>query len=74
MGVIFKQIYFSLQQFFKEHAYIDANYEKIHVGMERARSYVNSVKEGYSRVLRGGYAFMWDEPVLEYQRKRRCVG
>ncbi|XP_075256681.1 glutamate receptor ionotropic, kainate 5-like [Convolutriloba macropyga] len=57
---------------FRDHAYIDANYEKIFQGMESSRSYVKSVREGYSWVVRGGYAFMWDAPVLEYQRKRKC--
>ena len=62
----------SLQQFFKDHATIDTTYEKILNGMETSQSYVSSITEGYSRVIVGRYAFMWDEPVLEYHRKRNC--
>ena len=57
-----------------EQAEIDATYKQIWKQMDSSRpqSMVSNVIEGYSRVKNGDYAFMWDYPVLQYQKKRYC--
>ena len=59
---------------FSEQADIDPSYKKIWNYMDSSRplSMVQGVDEGYKRVLRGDYAFMWDYPVLMYQKKKHC--
>ena len=57
-----------------EQADVDPSYKKIWNYMDTSRplSMVQDVDEGYKRVLRGDYAFMWDYPVLMYQKKKHC--
>ncbi|XP_075241734.1 uncharacterized protein LOC142336706 [Convolutriloba macropyga] len=64
----------SLEHFFEKQAEIDATYKQIWKQMDSSRpqSMVSNVIEGYSRVKNGDYAFMWDYPVLQYQKKRYC--
>ena len=38
----------------------------------RSESMVSNVEEGYKKAIKGDYAFMWDYPVLMYQKKKHC--
>ena len=57
-----------------EQAEVDGNYKKLWNQMDHSRpeSFVDTVLEGYRRVAEANYAFMWDYPVLMYQKKKHC--
>ncbi|XP_075245483.1 uncharacterized protein LOC142339366 [Convolutriloba macropyga] len=64
----------SLAEFFRSQASVDSVYEKIWTYMDTSdpSPMVKSAIEGFNRVLEGNYAFLWDDPVLQYQRKLHC--
>ncbi|XP_063718675.1 glutamate receptor ionotropic, delta-2-like isoform X2 [Symsagittifera roscoffensis] len=64
----------SLAEFFRSQASVDSLYEKIWNYMDSAEPspMVKDEVEGFNRVLEGNYAFLWDDPVLQYQRKLHC--
>ena len=64
----------SLEQFFEEQGKKENPYDKLWNFMSSIvpSPMVPTVEDGYQRVKNGDYAFMWDYPVLQYQKKRNC--
>ena len=64
----------SLEQFFEEQGNKESPYDKLwnYMSSMDPSPMVNDVQDGYKRVKQGDYAFMWDYPVLQYQKKKNC--
>ena len=64
----------SLSTFFQQQAQKDPLYSQLWDYMNKTTPspMVRDIEEGYDRVLKSNYAFMWDYPVLQYQKKKNC--
>ena len=64
----------SLSTFFQHQAEKDPLYSQLWDFMNKTAPspMVRDLEEGYDRVLKSSYAFMWDYPVLQYQKKKNC--
>ncbi|XP_035674417.1 glutamate receptor ionotropic, delta-1-like [Branchiostoma floridae] len=64
----------NLQSFFRSRSREGGMYERMWnfmVGSEPS-AFVDTTVEGLERVQQGGYAFLWDTAVLEYEKNRKC--
>lgn len=54
----------SLSDFFKKSEV--ETYQKMHNTMKKGNTFVNSTKDGVAKVQEGGFAYLTDEPYLDY--------
>ncbi|XP_063720038.1 glutamate receptor ionotropic, delta-2-like [Symsagittifera roscoffensis] len=64
---------------FKNQSEMNALYERIanyldHQHSNKDSILVDDAEEGYRRVREGGYAFMWDNPILQWMKRRGTGG
>ena len=58
----------SLSTFFKNSEV--ETYKKMYNTMKKSNTFVNSTKDGVAKVREGGFAYLTDEPYLDYYNKK----